>query len=121
MRNNAIVVQIQKAVVNSGFKVVSENSTIAESNLHSDLVLSKNRKAVIIDVAVVFENRLRAFVSARSEKISKYTPIAEQLCTEFVDVSIKPIVVGSLDSWHKADYKFIDKICIKSYVSKLKN
>ena len=55
-RHNEIIGHIKKAASGRNWKVFSENSAIAGSKLRPDLVVYKEKSAIIFDAAITFEN-----------------------------------------------------------------
>lgn len=88
------------------------------SSLHPDLVLAReaDNTAVIIDVAVTFENGLDAFKSVREEKIRKYQNIAKSLRATYKDVSVEAVVVGALGNWDPLNDRVCHRLCSKKHM-----
>ena len=80
------------------------------------MVLVKDDSAIILDVAVMFENGLEALSKARNIKIEKYSTTAETLRNRFNHVSIAPIIVGSLGSWDPLNDRLLLRLCSKKYL-----
>ncbi|GLV46534.1 hypothetical protein CBL_20859 [Carabus blaptoides fortunei] len=118
-RHDSILDRIETA---SRYKhhIICRNQQFGVPGLRPDLIIAKGNTAFIIDVTVAFENRIQAFQDARQAKINKYAPLAGHLATRYTNVSIEPIVVGSLGSWHTDNDKFLKKICTRSYSKLMK-
>lgn len=114
-RHNNIVERISRAATAKGFSILSENQRVAGSNLRPDLVLVKRDACFIVDITVPFDNRLQAFTEARQSKVDKYSQLANSLRADFSTVSVEPIVVGSLGSWHNDNNRFVSRICSRKY------
>jgi len=69
--------------------------------LRPDLVIrhKPSKSVVICDVTVPFENRWTAFEDARTRKIAKYSPLAEELQRRGYRVIVTAFIVGALGSW----------------------
>ena len=111
-RHDAILDRIVKAVPAS-IGAISVNRKVADSSLaiRPDLVVTDvtNRKVVIMDVTVPFENRYEALVLARQAKTDKYEPLVNELKEKSFSVEMDALVVGSLGTWDRA-YERTSKI-----------
>ena len=116
-RHNEIIGHVKKAALGRSWNVYSENRAIAGSKLRPDLVLTKDKSAIIIDAAVTFENGESAFDRARKIKLEKYANIAKELRNSYSDVSIAPIIVGSLGSWDPKNDRHLLRLCSKKYLN----
>jgi hypothetical protein len=87
--------RLVKAVVPREGTVVRGNQTVPglQDGLRPDLlVLNEVQKtAMIVDVAILFENRFAAFEAARNEKRTKYGHIADHYRRQGYDVTLGEI------------------------------
>ena len=108
LRHNAIASRIAKAIP-SRLGTIRENQQVpgytGERRLRPDIVITneQEKRIIICDITVAFENRYDAFTRARQEKISKYEPIIEQYRDKGWTALQDAIVVGSLGSWDPAN------------------
>ncbi|KFM61369.1 Retrovirus-related Pol polyprotein from type-1 retrotransposable element R2, partial [Stegodyphus mimosarum] len=112
-RHNTIVERIKKAA-SGKWNIAAENQQVTDLNLRPDMLLTRERSAIFVDVTVAFDNRMPAFERARRIKEDKYAPLAGELRTEFDDVRIEAVVVGALGGWDPKN-GLIRHICSKSY------
>ncbi|GLV33528.1 hypothetical protein CBL_20257 [Carabus blaptoides fortunei] len=114
-RHDAILDRIQQAA-RMKHRIIARNQGIpGMPGLRPDLVMAKGKTAIIVDVTVAFENRLEALGAARQEKIRKYEPLANHLRNTYSQVSIEPVVVGSLGAWHMENEALMHLICSRRY------
>ncbi|KAG8180531.1 hypothetical protein JTE90_018151 [Oedothorax gibbosus] len=66
-RHDAVLDRLIKAR-RRGFRVMGRNQDVDGSSLRPDLVLTQGDTAILIDVAVPYENRLTAFANTRRDK-----------------------------------------------------
>ncbi|XP_035205576.1 uncharacterized protein LOC118180617 [Stegodyphus dumicola] len=118
-RHNAVMDRVHKAA-GSRWNLLSANQVFPGTNLRPDLVLCKDRSAIVIDVTISFENRLSAFSSAREDKITKYRPVVDLLKRDFADVRSYAFVVGSLGAWDKENDKLLRRLCSNKYANLLR-
>ncbi|GFW19720.1 uncharacterized protein TNCV_1606101 [Trichonephila clavipes] len=86
-----------------------------------DLVTEVDGNLFIIDVTIPFENGKVAFAEARQRKITKCQPLIEFFKgVSDRNVSIIPIVIGSLSSWDSENDSFLRRVATKSYLSALR-
>ena len=121
-RHDAILDRIVKAVPAS-LGAVSVNRKVADTSLalKPDLVVTDltNRKVVIMDVTVPFENRYGALVAARQAKIDKYEPLVTELREKGFSVEMDALVVGSLGAWDPANERILRILKIGRRYSRL--
>ena len=121
-RHDAILDRIVKAVPAS-VGTVSINRKVADSRfaLKPDLVVTDvaNRKVVIMDVTVPFENRFEALVAARQAKMEKYEPLVLELTEKGFNVEMDALVVGSLGVWDPANERTLRILKIGRRYSRL--
>lgn len=118
-RHNNIVERV-KTAASVKHTIISENQAVAGTNLRPDLIIARNLKATIIDVAVTFENQMEALQAARELKITKYAPLRAALLATYTQVDIEAVIVGALGSWDPKNDRFISKLCSRSYARKMK-
>lgn len=119
-RHDDILDRVHKAA-STRWETLARNRQIpGMAGLRPDLVITKGKKAIIVDVTVAFENRDEALQAAREQKITKYEPLANHLRTSYDQVDIEPIVVGSLGTWMPQNDALLRLICSKSYAQKMK-
>ena len=114
-RHNSIVDRV-KVASSKRWKVLRENQTVAGSSLKPDLVLVNENSAIILDVAVTFENGPEAFSNIRKHKLEKYAEIAETLRNRYKDVAVAPIILGSLGSWDPLNDRILLRLCTNKYL-----
>ncbi|KAG8175814.1 hypothetical protein JTE90_013365 [Oedothorax gibbosus] len=73
-RHDAVLDRLIKAR-RRGFRVMGRNQDVDGSSLRPDLVLTQGDTAILIDVAVPYENRLTAFANTRSDKAAIATTV----------------------------------------------
>jgi len=90
-------------------------------NLRPDLVVvdEVDRRVTIVDVAIPFENRRRALVEKREEKLRKYSGVAEELRAQGYQVTLDAFIVGALGAWDPANEKVIKHLRIPSRYASL--
>ncbi|XP_055947154.1 uncharacterized protein LOC129980796 [Argiope bruennichi] len=98
LRHNCLVERVKKAAERD-FTIISENEQVAGTRLRPDIILEDNRKILVVDITVPFENKREAFDKARQMKIEKYASLVDILKKPGKTVEILPFVIGSLDSW----------------------
>lgn len=118
-RHNRIVDRLRDAAAGR-WQVFSENRPIGSESLRPDLVLTKDREAIIIDATVTFENGEDAFSSARQAKEAKYARLATELKGRFDAVRVEAIVVGALGSWDPRNDRVVARLCSKKYAKLMK-
>ena len=120
-RHNAIVDRIKQAA-SYRFQLLGENRIVDDTLLRPDLVLINNRekRAIIVDVTIPFENRPEAFKAARDEKMEKYKATEQFLRPKFPNICIAPVIVGALGSWDPENDQFIKMLCTRSYAKLMK-
>ncbi|EMP36859.1 hypothetical protein UY3_05943 [Chelonia mydas] len=57
------------------------------------------KKIMLVDVPVSFENRTPAFCKARPCKLEKYAPVADTLRAKGYEVQVDALIVGALGAW----------------------
>ncbi|GFY52257.1 uncharacterized protein TNIN_53741 [Trichonephila inaurata madagascariensis] len=93
-------------------------SCLSTKRLDIDAVI--DGKLFIIDVTILFDNRLASFEEFRNTKIQKYKPLASFLHDQgYKEVFIAPIVVGSLGAWDTNNDQFLHLLCAPSYLKLL--
>jgi hypothetical protein len=117
-RHNNIVNRLKRAAAGRDWDILGENQRVTLGcTLRPDLVLTKGDEALIIDVAVPYENGPDAFAAARRRKVEKYSELKRLLESRFRTVSIEAVVVGSLGSWDRANDKVVARLCSKKYAN----
>ncbi|UYV63981.1 hypothetical protein LAZ67_2006243 [Cordylochernes scorpioides] len=108
-RHHNIVERLKKATRLQGRTRVNQRVPEVSSNLRPDIVVTEEerKKITIIDVAIPFENRLVAFKDARERKISKYTPLANELREKGWEVFLDAFLVGPLGGWDNENEKVL--------------
>jgi hypothetical protein len=120
-RHNEIVARIKKAA-SYRFEILGENQVVDDGGSRPDLVLvnRKEKKAMIFDVAIPFDNQPEAFKAAREEKETKYEPVLQSLRRKFPNISIAPIIIGALGSWDPENDVHLRQLCSRSYAKLMK-
>lgn len=92
------------------------------SDLRPDFVLVReaDSAAIVLDVAVMFENGPDAFKKVRVIKVKKYQDIAQSLRGIYKDVSAESVVVGALGRWYPANDRICNRLCSKKYTKLMK-
>ena len=119
-RHDAVVDRVEATASKRGFRVIAKNQTVDDSRLRSDLVIEKDQTAVIIDVTVAFENRRTAFDEARKTKVERYSALKTSLESRYREVTIAPVVVGSLGTWDPQNDKHLRGLATRRYLRKMK-
>lgn len=83
-------------------------------------MLVRGEEAIILDVCIPFENRLKALQEARARRIEKYQPVKNYLMRRYQRVTADAIVVGALWSWYKANDKILRRLCTCRYLKTMK-
>lgn len=120
-RHNRIVDRITDAA-SGRWTIWKQNQPLGRKALRPDLVITKDKEAIIIDVTCPFEGGRNALAEARKIKMDKYHELAEELAgwSRFDKVTIEPIIVGALGSWDPLNNKIISRICSKKYAALMK-
>lgn len=113
-RHNLIVDWLSKASSNN-WSLYKQNQTVAGSKLKPDLVLTRGDAAMILDVAVTFENGPQPFDKIRQIKINKYQSIAKSLKLKYKEVSVEAIVLDALVSLDPKNDGVCHRLCSKKY------
>ncbi|KAL4103984.1 hypothetical protein QTP88_019297 [Uroleucon formosanum] len=83
-----------------------------------DLVLKKGSNIFIVDVTVLFENRLAAFEAAAAEKRAKYERLRAELATQLgYEAMVVPFIIGALGSWDPNNDPFMRVLCSRSFAT----
>lgn len=118
-RHDAIVSRLIKAR-RRGWRVYGQNCDVDGSGLRPDIVLYQGGTAILLDVAVPYENRLRAFKDTRDAKIQKYSDTVSALKRSFKTVHADAIIVGALGSWDRENDRVLKKFVNRRYANKLR-
>lgn len=123
-RHDAILSRLERARTRR-WKVFSKNQVVhPTSNLRPDLILTSedNRRALVLDVAVVFENRLQAFERARREKEEKYKSLADDLKSILGvgEIRVEALIIGALGSWDPKNERVLRQFTNKRYLNKFR-
>ncbi|XP_008190263.1 uncharacterized protein LOC103312038 [Acyrthosiphon pisum] len=119
-RHNSPVARLKKAVAGR-FEVVSENQAICTQRLRPDLVLRKGTTTLIIDATLPFDNRIKVFEEAATEKRTKYEGLKKEIANDHPgEVTVFPFIVGSLGSWDPANDVLVKLLCSTSYAKLLR-
>lgn len=108
-RHEAIVQRLARAL-KPDWSIFKRDQRVDASGLRPDLIITNGRKALIVDVAVVFDNGPQAFQRAREHKIQKYQGIANSLRPTFPEISVDAFIVGALGFWDKSNEALLRKI-----------
>lgn len=86
-----------------------------DSSLRPDLLFVReaDNTAIVIGVAVTFENGPDAFKKVRHIKLKKYQETARSFRASYKDASVKAVVVGSLGSWDPLNDRICHRLCSK--------
>ncbi|CAM4585880.1 unnamed protein product [Lepidochelys kempii] len=102
LRHNAIQNRLVKAISPS-LGEVAVNCAISgtDSPLRPDVVVTNEtqKKIILVDITVPFENRTPAFREARARKLEKYAPLADTLRAKGYEVQLDALIVGALGAW----------------------
>lgn len=119
-RHDLVVDRLAKASSGS-WTILKKNQPLAKSPKRPDLVLVKGFDvAMVLDVAVTFENGPSAFNEAREIKLKKYQSIAKELKKSYKEVSVEAVVVGALGSWDPKNDRVCHRICTRKYTKLMK-
>lgn len=124
LRHNAIAARITKAIPQR-LGTVRENQQVpgftGERILRPDIVVinEEEKRLILCDVTVAFENRYAEFRRARQEKIDKYTPIVNHFRAAGWTTELDAIVVGALGSWDPANERTLRMLRIPRRYSRL--
>lgn len=123
-RHDRVVQRLIRAATSNGrWVVLTENQEYGASTSRPDLILINNStsEALVLDVAMPFEDGLEKFNNRRQEKINKYIHIHNDLKLKYRKVSTDAIIVGPLGSWDRKNDKTILKLCSKKYAHLMRN
>ncbi|XP_043391142.1 uncharacterized protein LOC122463740 [Chelonia mydas] len=72
-----------------------------DSPLRPDVVVTDEaqKKIILVDITVPFENRTPALREARARKLEKYAPLADTLRAKGYEVQMDALIVGALGAW----------------------
>ncbi|EMP40592.1 hypothetical protein UY3_02192 [Chelonia mydas] len=72
-----------------------------DSQLRPDIVVTDKaqKKIILVDITISFENRTPAFCEARARKLEKYAPLADTLRAKGYEVQMDALIVGALGAW----------------------
>ncbi|XP_023226012.1 uncharacterized protein LOC111626755 [Centruroides sculpturatus] len=122
MRHNAILERLNNSFNHRNLTVYS-NQQIPDfpSSCRPDLVVlnSNPKTATIVDVATPFENGADAFHRARTEKINKYTDLANHFRSQGYDTFIDAFVVGALGGYDAANEGILQRLGVNRNYAKL--
>ncbi|XP_035229973.1 uncharacterized protein LOC118201923 [Stegodyphus dumicola] len=118
-RHNAIVDRLIK-MCERDFNIISVDQSLNTSRLRPDLLVERDGQHFLIDVTIPFENHLGAFAEARARKLEKYEMLRASIAQERGHCVIVPFVIGALGSWDRANDKFINIACSRSYARLLR-
>lgn len=113
-RHDLVVERLVRASSGS-WSVFKKNQPLAGSEKRPDLVLLKGDAAMILEVAITFENGPQAFNEIREKKVTKYQAIAKELKKTYKEVTTEVIVLGALGSWDPRNDRVCHRICTKKY------
>ena len=100
---------------------MSENQAIGTQRLGPDLVLRKGTTTLIIDATLPFDNRIKVFEEAATEKRTKYEGLKKEIANDHPgEVTVFPFIVGSLGSWDPANDVLVKLLCSTSYAKLLR-
>lgn len=82
-RHNSIVIRIKNASAKK-FEIIAENQVYGSGNQKPDLVVRRKTdcKIYIIDVTVLFDNRLAAFKVAADEREERYAALRDEVSNQ---------------------------------------
>ncbi|CAM5100326.1 unnamed protein product [Natator depressus] len=100
--HNAIQNRLVKAIA-PRLGEVAVNCVIpgTDSPLRPDVVVTNEtqKKIILVDITVPFENRTPAFREAQARKLEKYAPLADTLRAKGYEVQLDALIVGALGAW----------------------
>ncbi|EMP24262.1 hypothetical protein UY3_18678 [Chelonia mydas] len=87
------------------------NSAIpgTDSQLRPEIVITNEdqKKIVMVNVTVPFENRTPAFHNAQAQKVEKYAPLAETLRAKGYQVQTHALIVRALGTWDPSNERVL--------------
>ncbi|CAM5173819.1 unnamed protein product [Natator depressus] len=102
LRHNAILNRLVKAIA-PRLGEVDVNCAIpsTDSQLRPDVVVTDEaqKKIILVDITVSFENRTPAFREAQARKLEKYAPLADTLRAKGYEVQMNALIIGALGAW----------------------
>ncbi|CAM5097670.1 unnamed protein product [Natator depressus] len=102
LHHNAIQNRLMKAIaLHLGEVAVNCAIPRTENQLQPDVVITNEaqKKIILINITVSFENRTPAFHEAQARKLEKYAPLAYTLRTKGYKVQMDALIVGALSAW----------------------
>ncbi|CAM4642046.1 unnamed protein product [Lepidochelys olivacea] len=102
LRHNAIQNHLVKAIApRLGEVAVNGAIPSTDSQLRPDVVVTNKaqKKIILVDIKVSFENRTPAFREARACKLEKYAPLADTLRAKGYKVQLDALIIGALGAW----------------------
>ena len=100
---NELVDEIKKKLNTLDTIAVNQECNVANRHVRPDIVVMKNNKIWIIDVAICYESDEGAFERARFAKIQRYLPEVQEFEKRGYIVAVDAFVVGSLGSYDVAN------------------
>ncbi|KAH1181364.1 hypothetical protein KIL84_005090 [Mauremys mutica] len=100
--HNAIQNRLVKAItLHLGEVAVNCDIPGTDNQPRPDVVVTDEaqKKIILVDVTVSFENGTPAFREARARKLEKYVPLADTLRAKGYEVQMDVLIVGALGAW----------------------
>lgn len=114
-RHNVITQTVAEKTKQQGWLVSNEPRIRDSSNQvwKPDLVLVRDRKAVVIDPTIVYEAG-HSLAQANKAKVDKYSPLSELIKTNYnVDeVTVRGLAIGCRGGWHHDNTKTLKELGI---------
>ncbi|XP_074815668.1 copper homeostasis protein cutC homolog isoform X2 [Natator depressus] len=102
LRHNATQNHLVKAIA-LRLGEIAVNCAIpgTDNQLRPDVIVTDKaqKKIILVDIMVFFENRTLAFCEAQARKLEKYTPLADTLRAKGYEVQMDSLIVGALGTW----------------------
>ena len=99
------------------------NCQVPETNstLRPDLVVfnREEKKVIVVDIAVAFDNEKQALDDARQEKLLKYSDLTHELRRKGYEVQLEAFVMGSLGSMLPENHRCLRILGIKPSYARL--
>lgn len=120
-RHNALVERLAGALRGRPGTEIRLNRTVPNtlSPLRPDLTVTRGNETILVDVTVPFENGPDALQAAHDAKITKYTPLVEELRAAGRVASVAALVVGSLGTWWRGSEAVLRALRIPKSYSRL--
>ncbi|KAH1177573.1 hypothetical protein KIL84_011275 [Mauremys mutica] len=82
-------------------------------------LMDEQKKIIVVDVTVSFENRTLAFREAQARKLEKYAPPADTLRAKGYEVQMDVLIIGALGAWDPCNEQVLQTCGISRHYAQL--